>query len=247
MKKILVAAFAIFIGLSAIPCLGQKSNDFLKVDYSEIKKFVTQNDADFKALMDRFVSADTTLTLDELKYVFYGVHYAPEYDYNDLSGDTRTLIKEEKYEDALQKCREELKNSPSSMEILFYAWLCAKELDDLEAETVYNTRLSMLLDLVFATGDGQSAQTALKIMEVSDEYLIIYAVFGANVKKQALVGLCDVMTLYEDDPEQTVDVYFDITLHMENLNKLFGKSSKPKKPAKKSKKAKASAQIVFDE
>ena len=245
MKKILFVALAIFVCLSVNPCFGQKKSNFLKVDYSEIEKYVIQNEDAFNTLMNRFISEDTTLTLNELKYVFYGVHYSSKYGYEDVSKETQALIKEEKYEDALEKCREELKNSPTSLDILFSAMRCAENLDEVETANGYQTRILQILDLIFATGDGKSAKTALKVMEVSDEYFIIYAVLGANVKGQALVGNCDVMTLYDDDPDQTMDVYFDITLHMEMLNELFGGTSKPHKSHKKSKKA--SAKIVFDE
>lgn len=247
MKKILLALLTLLVCFSGKLCFGQNNDAFLEVNYSEIEKFVNQNEKVYNELMARFMKGDTLLEINELKYIFYGTSYSSKYRYKELSREAAQLIKEEKYEEALKMCREELKVSPTSLDILFREWICLKELE-LNADTC-EIQISQLFYLILSTGDGKTAKTAFKVMEVPDEYIIIYNVFGANVKAQALVGNCDVMTLYDDDPDKTWDVYFDITLHLEKLSKLFGDFSSPKKAPKKSKKGKkekASASIQFE-
>lgn len=247
MKKILVILFIFWAGLSFNQSFGQEKGDFLEVDYADIEKFVEKNGNVYEQLMGRFIEGDTLLSLNELKYIFYGTHYSSKWSYDDLSDEANNLMKAEKYEEALKLCRKELEKSPTSLDILFRTWICLKELD-LDAEN-YETRISQLFYVILSTGDGKTAKTAFKVMEVPDEYIIIYNVFGAKVKQQALVGLCDVMTLYDEDPNESWDVYFDITLHMEKLNKLFGGYSKPSKAPKKSKKSKkekVSGSIQFE-
>lgn len=247
MKKILLALLTLLVCFSGKHCFGQNNDAFLEVNYSEIEKFVNQNEKVYNELMARFMEGDTLLAINELKYIFYGTNYSSKYQYKELSREASQLIKEEKYEEGLKMCREELKVSPTSLDILFREWICLKELE-LNADTC-EIQISQLFYLILSTGDGKTAKTAFKVMEVPDEYIIIYNVFGANVKAQALIGNCDVMTLYDDDPDKTWDVYFDITLHLEKLSKLFGDFSSPKKAPKKSKKgkkAKASASIQFE-
>ena len=218
-----------------LTCLAQDQKT-LKVDYPKIEKFVKSNDNQFEQLMTRFVEGDTTLTLDELANIYYGSFYSSKYSYKDASSALRDKMKEKDYENAFVLCKEELKQSPASLDLLYKASVCAKKKG--ENNDLYDQRIMQILDVIFSSGDGKSEKTAYKVVAVSDEYFIIYGVFGANLKEQALIGQCDRMTVYEDDaPGETVDLYFDVSLHLSQLDVLFGGKplSGPKKSGKKGK------------
>ena len=218
-----------------LTCFAQKKQ-FLDINYSKIEKFVKSEDNQFKQLMDRFEKGDTTLTTDELAIIYYGSFYSTDYTYTDASRTLRDKMKEKDFEGAFALCKEELKKSPASLDLLYKAATCAKQTGD--SDDVYSERIVQILEVIFASGDGRSEKTAFKVVAVSDEYFIIYGVLGANLKEQALIGQCDRMTIYEDDaPDETFDLYFDVTLHLSQLDALFGGKplSKPKKSGKKGK------------
>ena len=112
--------------------------------------------------------------------------------------------------------------------------------------------LSAFDALLQASGDGREQKTAYKVVDISDEYFIIYAILGLNLRQQSLAGNCDVMTVYDEaSPDDTVDIWFDVSLHLSALDKLFGGSdsrshdSKAKKSGKKSKR-KAEASLIVE-
>lgn len=217
-----------------LTCYAQEQKT-LKVDYPKIEKFVKSNNNQFEQLITRFENGDTTLTLEDIANIYYGSFYSTNYSYVDASQSLEDKMKEKDYANAFILCKEELKQSPASLDLLFKASICAQNTGI--SEDVYSQRIVQILDVIFASGDGRSEKTAYKVVAVSDEYFIIYAVFGANLKAQALVGHCDVMTVYEDEaPDETVDLYFDVSLHLSQLDAIFGGSlSKSKKAGKKSK------------
>lgn len=238
MKKIIAPTiFLLFFCLTCLHGFAQGKQDFLDVNYASIEKFVTQQEAQYDSLMQRFIKGDTTLTLDEVKYVFYGCYYSLKYDYTNPSQELMTAYKEKRYEDVLNLGSKELKKSPAQLAILFRMCVAALEQEDEEKAQLYKTRLLQIVDVILSSGDGKSAKTAYKVLEVSDEYVILYGVFGVNVKQQALSGNCDIMTVYEgENLDETVDIYFDVTLHMATLNNLFGTPSHKKAKKKGHKK-----------
>ena len=234
-KKNAVILTLVTLLMLNVTCFAQKQKAF-KVDYPKIEKFVKSNDNQFEQLMTRFVEGDTNLTLDELANIYYGSFYSSKYSYRDASSALRDKMKEKDFEGAFALCKEELEQSPASLDLLYKTSVCAKKMG--EDNVLYDQRIMQILDVIFSSGDGKSEKTAYKVVAVSDEYFIIYGVFGANLKEQALIGQCDRMTVYEDDaPDETVDLYFDVSLHLSQLDALFGgkSSSRSKKSGKKGK------------
>lgn len=233
MKKRILTSLLLVCLLSFMHSFAQNKQNFLKVDYADIENFVIKQEKEYNALVERFATGDTTLTMDDIKRVYYGSYYSPKYNYSNPSEELRKAFNAEQYQKALNLSKKELEESPAHIELLFDAWASAKQVDE-EESYLYQLRLSQILDMVLSTGDGKSSKTAIKILEVSDEYFILYGVMGVRLKQQALSGNCDIMTVYEDDPDETFDVYFDITLHMKKLNDLFGgKKASPKKQKNK--------------
>ena len=88
----------------------------------------------------------------------------------------------------------------------------------------YAIRFDGLLDAVFRSGDGRSVRTAFRVLSVADEYVGMQALGVESVLSQSLVeehydrieisGATD----YEGD-----EIYFDVSLPMKHLDKVFGK------------------------
>ena len=233
-KTLIIAVLMLFTGFSLT---AQNDKSFLDIDYKVIEKFAKNQTKDFTALVNRFNSGDTTLTDMEVAKIYYGSYFSSDYSYKDASSELRDLMKSESYRPAFEQCKKELEKSPCSLDLLLKAYTCANHLG--ESKALYSIQIEQIVEVILSSGDGRSEKTAFKVLEVSDEYCIIYGIFGLNLKQQALVGHCDQMTVYEDDaPDETFDIYFDVSLHLAHLDELFGTFDKAQKMMKKSKKSK---------
>ena len=233
-KTLIIAVLMLFTGFSLT---AQNDKSFLDIDYKVIEKFAKNQTKDFTALVNRFNSGDTTLTDMEVAKIYYGSYFSSDYSYKDASSELRDLMKSESYRPAFEQCKKELEKSPCSLDLLLKAYTCANHLG--ESKALYSIQIEQIVEVILSSGDGRSEKTAFKVLEVSDEYCIIYGIFGLNLKQQALVGHCDQMTVYEDDaPDETFDIFFDVSLHLAHLDELFGTFDKAQKMMKKSKKSK---------
>lgn len=253
MKKTVRLFFLVLLTCALyIPLKAQMGDKPLKVDYDKIEKFVQSQPEQFKTMILRFESGDSSLTIEELATLYYGSFFSTEYTYAGASPALVELKKKEDYENAMALCLKELGKSPCSIDLLFDAWLFAKNLG--QDNKLYETRLNQVLSVILASGDGREQKTAYKVVDISDEYFIIYAILGLNLRQQSLVGNCDVMTVFDEaSPDDTVDIWFDVSLHLSALDKIFGgmdldsksHDSKAKKSGKKSKR-KAEASLIVE-
>ena len=233
-KTLIITVLMLFTGFSLT---AQNDKSFLDIDYKVIEKFAKNQTKDFTALVNRFNSGDTTLTDMEVAKIYYGSYFSSDYSYKDASSELRDLMKSESYRPAFEQCKKELEKSPCSLDLLLKAYTCANHLG--ESKALYSIQIEQIVEVILSSGDGRSEKSAFKVLEVSDEYCIIYGIFGLNLKQQALVGHCDQMTVYEDDaPDETFDIFFDVSLHLAHLDELFGTFDKAQKMMKKSKKSK---------
>ena len=219
MKKIMFfSVLLLFAGLSLMA--QTKEESFLDIDYKAMENFAKNHTSEFNALINRFNSGDTTLTDMEVAKIYYGSYFSSDYSYEEASEKLRELMSSKSYKAAFELCKKELEKSPCSLDLLFKAKYCYYNLG--ENNGLYLNQIRMILGVILSSGDGRTEETAFKVLAVSDEYCILYSVFGVYIKKQALIGHCDRMTVYEEkDPDTLYEIYFDVSLHLSKLSKMF--------------------------
>ena len=231
----LIAVLLLFAGLSLTA--QQKDKSFLNIDYKAMEKFAKNQTEDFTALVNRFNSGDTTLTDMEVAKIYYGSYFSPDYSYKDASKDLRDLMKSESYRPAFEQRKKEIAQGQNEVFVKPGTNITANNTTN--NNNLYSIQIEQIVGVILSSGDGRTEKTAFKVLEVSDEYCILYGIFGLNLKSQALIGHCDRMTVYEDEaPDETFDIYFDVSLHLAHLDELFGVMDKADKMMKKSKKSK---------
>ena len=204
-------------------------------DYQRIKKEINTEGSEFyyPELLRRFEEADTTLTLEQLYYFYYGTATRPEYNpYKMAKYDAlrEALAKDtpekEDWAKAAQEIDKELETDPTNIRFHLYKHMIYRNLYGSESEKTidaYNQVL-MLLSAVTSTGDGRSKETAFHVISVTDEYGIL-DIFGLSSKMQSLVEdkgqSYDVMDL-EENEYGLESMYFNITVSMDAMNKMFG-------------------------
>lgn len=204
-------------------------------DYKRIKKEINTKDSEFyyPELLRRFQAADTTLTVEQLHYFYYGTATRPDFSpYKSSNYDAlhKALEKEtpekEDWENAAQVIDEQLKTDPTNIRFHFYKHIVYDNLYGPESEKTFDAykQVIMLLSAVTSTGDGRSKETAFHVISVTDEYGIM-DIFGLSPKMQSLEEdkgqSYDVMDL-EENKYGLESMYFNITVSMQAMNKMFG-------------------------
>ena len=205
-------------------------------DYKRIKKEINTKGSEFyyPELLRRFEAADTTLTVEQLHYFYYGTATRPDYSpYKTSNYDAlhKALEKEnpekEDWENAAKAIDEQLKTDPTNIRFHMYKHMIYRNLYGPEAEKTFDAynQVVMLLSAVTSTGDGRSKETAFHVICVTDEYGIM-DVLGLSPKMQSLVHgdhgqSYDVMEL-EENEYGLESMYFNITVSMQALDKMFG-------------------------
>ena len=153
----------------------------------------------------------------------------------------RALAGEGKLEEAAKKARAWLAKHPvdASTHMLLAAILL--EGGDYQGYLRHRFVGQGLLASIAASGSGRSQETAMKVINVDEEYAVLRSL-GAKLKKQALVSgeggrQYDRMTC--DIRGKEVTLYFDVTLWMQTIRKGFNlepeeekkKEDPEKKPA----------------
>lgn len=205
-------------------------------DYKQIKKEINSKGSEFyyPELLRRFEAADTTLTVEQLYYFYYGTATRPDYNpYKTSNYDAlhKALEKEtpekEDWENAAKVIDEQLKTDPTNIRFHMYKHMVYRNLYGPESEKTFDAynQVVMLLSAVTSTGDGRSKETAFHVICVTDEYGIM-DVLGLRPKMQSLVQgdhgqSYDVMEL-EENEYGLESMYFNITVSMQALDKMFG-------------------------
>ena len=203
-------------------------------DYKRIKKEIDTKGSEFyyPELLRRFEAADTTLSLEQIRHFYYGTATRPDYNpYKTSNYDAlhKALEKEnpekEDWENAARVIDEQLKTDPTNIRFHLYKHIVYDNLYGSGSEKTIDAyeQVVMLLSAVTSTGDGRSKETAFHVICVTDEYGIM-DIFGLSPKMQSLVEdkgqSYDVMEL-EENEYGLESMYFNITVSMEALNKMF--------------------------
>ncbi len=87
-------------------------------------------------------------------------------------------------------------------------------MDELEKSLVFFNKYYMLIETILSSGDGLSPETAMVVLNTSDEYSVINAI-GFQAEMQSLTRIngknYDIIKLFEND-YNIEELYFDIDL-----------------------------------
>jgi len=188
----------------------------VKVDMDSIKKQVASEKSDYyyPNLLKRYNEFDPNLTNYEYRLIYYGFVFQDDYIKNQPDEyKMLELAKNKEYEKVITECRKILKKNPVSLRAnnqLGYAILkTEKEKGEWEK---YRNRYYALRKAIMSSGDGLSPETAIKVIYVSDEYNIIRTYLEIkNIKRQSLVGACDMFEVEESKYYKANKIYFDIS------------------------------------
>ncbi|GHC46559.1 DUF4919 domain-containing protein [Ulvibacter litoralis] len=215
MKHLLLVSFLV------VSFLGYAQNwEFEKPDYSVIKKNIENKNSGlfYETLMGRFVEADTTLTLEEKRHLYYGYsfneNYSP-YSRSKLNDTLRVIMQKETLSpddltNVLQFSETILKTNPFDLRSYNRQLYVYEQLRDRENYDKTIRRRDMIVDALISSGDGTSKEDSFYVIYTAHEYDLIQIVgldFGGM---QQLIEHYDYLTVAENDAGLE-GLYFDVS------------------------------------
>jgi hypothetical protein len=200
---------------------------FTPVDRDKIKKAVSDSSTPtaYQKLLARFNAFDTTLELEDYRLIYYGCVFQASYFANpdEKKKDIITAINAKNFDQASLLCDSVLSNYPVSLVANYYKALALfRAQPDNSGYVKYRDRYGKLVNAIFSSGDGQTCETGLRVISVSDEYMIIYTDLKTKqFKGQSLVGHCDLLKIQPSDNWPYEQIYFDATEILKKEAELF--------------------------
>ena len=205
-------------------------DDLKKPDYEEIKVNIENEQSDFyySKLWDKFQQGDETMTLDEKRHLYYGYavnkKYSP-YSYAPNAQQVSAILKKEEltakeWEELLSLLNTSLSTEPFSCRYLYYQSIAYNALNKpADAEKSIN-KMTCIADALVSTGDGLSKETAIHVIDVSNEYDHLF-LNGFSAKSQSLIdGGYDLLNLNPNDAGLE-EMWFDVSKPITEFNKTF--------------------------
>ena len=217
MKKLLTSIIILFF-------IGQVSYsqdwDFEKPDYSKIEKNIKDKKSNlyYESLMNRFSKADSTLSLNEKRHLYYGYtfqeSYSP-YGRSTYEDSLRNVLQEENlahvdFEKIIAFGDKILRSNPFNLDALNYQLFAFEQTKDQEAFQKKLTQLRTIVDVLMSSGNGKTKEDAFYVIDTSHEYNLLSILgfqFGGS---QHLIEHYDYLSVAENN-QDIEGFYFDVT------------------------------------
>ncbi|PVW14261.1 DUF4919 domain-containing protein [Marixanthomonas spongiae] len=225
MKKIILVSFILISFLSY-----SQDWDFEKPNYKKIEKNIKNKKSNlfYESLMNRFQNADSTMTLEEKRHLYYGYtfdeNYSP-YSRSDYGDSLRVVLQKEKL-DSLDLIKvvnftdKMLLDNPFDLNAINYQLYSLEQMGD---KTTFNkkvTQLRIIVDALMSSGNGKSKKEAFYVIYTSHEYDLLSILgfqFGGS---QSLIEHYDYLTLAKNEAKLE-GLYFDVSPCLNSMSKML--------------------------
>lgn len=208
------------IFLLALFGLQGQEQEFQSPDYAEIEKVTKDKDSEYyyPQLMARFNNADTTLTIEHLRALYYGSMFQKGYSPYGMSPNRNELnailskdtMDKADYAKALEYVNGILEESPFNIRDLYLLVTLQHDLGDTTAARQTYIKRSMVIDAIVSTGNGLEEETAWHVVSVSHEYDLL-RVFGFTFGgTQSLTNNCRDHLEVEENEYDIKGLYFNV-------------------------------------
>lgn len=207
-----------------------------KIDFYKIKKNITNQESNYfyPSLLARIWANDTTLTYNEYKHLYYGnvfqTYYHP-YGASFLKKDFNEVYAEGNALKSIKKGLDVLAENPVDIEVTLKILLAYLELGEREMARIFAKKYYGFLDVIYASGDGESLESAYVVISVDDEYRVV-GDLGLSVKQQTLIDDCDLLVFVRKkqpkyNGKKIKQLYFNVRLPLLSLSSSFKDADLP--------------------
>lgn len=183
--------------ITILLALGAFVSNAQSVDTTAIKTFVTQSPEEYKSLVNRFVQADTTLTLEELTKVYYGAPFYKDFTFGKYDAQLRELYDKaesaEEFDVVYLVAQKALNENPTSFDLTVKAISGACNGTDQAAQAQLDnlrTRYAFIYTVINASGSGVLPENPFYVTSTSDNVRYLAHAYGAIevLEESAIMG-----------------------------------------------------------
>ena len=216
MKKIFtLLAFLMVLGTSA-------QTETAVPDYTLIQKNIRDKNSAFyyTNLLYRYTKADTSMTLEERRHLYYGAAFINKKNDVEALNKTQVSLREILKKEAPTKADVEnvvmytadlLKANPFSITIKEYRQHCLKQLGRFEEAKTERAQTDMIIDAILSSGDGTTKQNSIHVIDAGNEFEVVGVLgFEPVGDEYATNGQYDYFTINKNS-YNLPGLYFEVT------------------------------------
>lgn len=199
-----------FLLLSAL-CLAflvnVQAQTISKINFDAIKTTVASPKSKlyYPNLLKRYHANDGSLTNEEYKHLYYGWTMQPGYDPykgNDKADALNEMLLYARFPEIVATGKKLLQTDPFNMDVIYLVHMAYGELNNQVESKKWLVKFDGLMQVIKASGNGRSPETAVVLAAPRDEYMFL-----------TVVGL------RQDGPVQTIDNRYHL-VKLKSPNKL---------------------------
>ena len=225
MKRIILITFILMSHLSF-----SQDWDFEKPNYKKIEENIQNKESNlfYEVLMNRFQQADSTMTLDEKRHLYYGYifdeNYSP-YSRSDYGDSLRVVLRKEKmdsldFNKIVDYTTKMLFENPFDLNAINYQLFSLEQLGNEESFEKRAIQLRTIVDALISSGNGKTKEEAFYVIYTSHEYDLLNILgfqFGGS---QSLTEHYDYLTIAENEIKLE-GLCFDVSPCLNSMSKIF--------------------------
>lgn len=204
-----------------------QTEEFSKPDYKLIEKNVGDKKSPyyFDALLKKYNKADSTMTLEEKRHLYYGYSFQKQYSpyatsdaFDNLTEILQNQNTDKKTLEKLLKISAKvLKDYPFSIRIKEYRMFAFKELGKIKEAKAEERQASIIIDAILSTGDGTTPEKSFYVITTTNEYEILDILgFRFGGEQELVENKYDYLSVVENS-YNLEGLYFDITRLFESF------------------------------
>jgi len=180
----------------------------------------------FTTLMSRYNKADSTMTTNERRHLYYGYSFQKQYSPYKVSDAQeeftellRTQQTDKKTMEKLIKLSDKvLKDFPFSIRIKEYRIYAFKQLNRLKEANAEEIQAAMVIDAILSSGDGSTQEKSFHVINTSNEYEIIDILgFRFGGEQELIEAKYDYLNL-DENSYNLKGFYFNVTRLFESFH-----------------------------
>lgn len=187
-----------------------------KIDLTGIRVEVTMNPSAYRALLDRFIEGDQSLTADEMAKIYYG--YTSTYDYNPTLtyGEIDKAFKENDFKRVIELGVPALERNPLSLDLTAKVLVSATSLptgrDQLLIDNLQQ-RYNRLTEIILLSGKGVDPNSPIIVISESDMLALLHNVLlVTEITERGNLGTLEVVKAKSPGSKRELVLFFNNTL-----------------------------------
>jgi hypothetical protein len=232
----------LLVAILPITCMAQPYQAPVKPDYTWIESVSHEaaSPYNYKKLMDRYKTRDTTLNDTAFRVLYFGFLYQPEfsaYGISPYSDSIRAFFSQDslRMEDFPKMIRFEtliLDEFPFNLRDLNAIGYAYERMGDTANAIMAGYKLNMIINTILSTGDGRSESSAWHVIAVGHEYDLMNLLgFQYGGQQSLTADACDYLTVGENK-YGIEGFYFDVKELMNAESKALDQRTHKKKAKK---------------